>query len=64
MVIKIYLMGCAVAFCLGWMQADKEGKTGDISQFGAVMVVITLLSWVYVAYWLYWYNSGGGPKLC
>jgi hypothetical protein len=47
------------------MQADEERRNGgDISQFGAGMVVITMLSWVYVIYWFYWYNSGGGPRIC
>ena len=65
MIAKVYFLGCLVAFCLGWMQADEERRNGsDISQFGAGMVVITMLSWVYVIYWFYWYNSGGGPRTC
>ena len=65
MIAKVYFLGCLVAFCLGWMQADEERRNGsDISQFGAGMVVITMLSWVYIAYWIYWYNSGGGSRVC
>ena len=65
MIIEIYMIGCLIAFFLGWMQASEEQRRGhDISQFGAAMVVITMLSWVYVAYWICWYNSGGGSRVC
>lgn len=63
---KIYLTGCAIAFIIGLVQAKKDRRVGhDISQFGAVIVVITALSWIYVAYWFFWNNFGGGPpKIC
>ena len=63
MIIKIYLIGCIVAFIIGWIQAEKDHNAGhDISQFGAAIVVIVMLSWIYVAW--YWYNSDrGGPKI-
>lgn len=65
MIIEIYTIGCLIAFFLGWMQASEEQRRGhDISQFGAAMVVITMLSWIYIAYWIYWYNSGGGSRVC
>jgi hypothetical protein len=63
MAIKIYLIGCFIAFCLGWKQADEEQKANNsINQFGAAMIVIIMLSWIYVIYWLYWNNSGRGPS--
>lgn len=65
MIIEIYLTGCAIAFCLGWIQAVKDQRAGhNINQFGAAMTVIVMLSWIYVAYWLYRYNSGGGLGTC
>ena len=65
MILGTYLYGCLIAFCLGWIQAAEEQRAGhDISQFGAAMVVIVALSWIYVIYWIYWYNSGGGSKIC
>lgn len=64
MIVEIYLIGCLFAFGLGWIQANKELQAGyDISQFGAVIIIITILSWIYVAYWLL-NNFDGGPRVC
>ena len=61
--IEFYLIGCIAAFFIGWIQANEEQKLGhDVSQFGAVIIVLVVLSWIYVAYWLYWFGSGG--NLC
>lgn len=64
MIIKLYLLGCLVAFGLGCYQAHLEEKSGrSIDQFGAGIVVITMMSWIYVFYWLRGLNNGG-PSAC
>jgi ATP/ADP translocase len=51
--LYVYSIGCVIAFILGCIDAYRHFRKGeDISDFPAVISVITLISWIYVLMFL------------